>query len=100
MSICDKYNRKIEKYKNEDKFIVFFKEGCPYSIKALELLKDKEIYIKGYKIDPKHKEHMFGCLEEQKDITKYDPSHKTFPTIFYKGSFIGGYTDLLNFLNR
>lgn len=97
---CDKYNKKIDKYESSPNFIVFYKNGCPYSKKALDLLQQKEKHIKGYEIDPDDKEKLFGCLTSNKDKTDYSPSHRTFPTIFYRGKFIGGCDDLIEFLNE
>jgi len=92
-------------------FILYYKPGCPYSIKAHELLKNKK--IDHIKID-------LSSSSEDIDIRNYinqKHNHRTMPIIFFKSSnemeggerdnkclektyidklnnFIGGYSDI------
>lgn len=104
---CDKYNRKILEYKNEDIFVVFYmdRDNCIYSYKAIELLKGKQKSFKGYLIKRnkggKDKlNELLYCLEKNKSQTHFNTGHHTLPIIFYRGEFIGGYDDLMSFVNR
>lgn len=103
---CNKYVKKILKYKNRNLFVVFYMnpEICPYSRNALEYLKDNQFKFKGYCIkDPAtgydKKEEFFNCLKNSTKVSM-DPGHNTFPTIFYKGEFVGGFSELEGFCKK
>ncbi|MBA42716.1 MAG: hypothetical protein CMF62_01760 [Magnetococcales bacterium] len=100
----DKFTRKIQE--NKGLYTIFYSEWCTYSIKALELLKTKNISFKGYKIDKINGsiQELLSKLINTRNITGYNPNHKTRPLIFYndgnKINFIGGYTDLVKHFNK
>ena len=75
-------------------YTIYSKSGCPYCDKAKALLKiDNPITINcdDYLVDKKEE-----FLQFIKDLSQKE--HKTFPMIFKDSNFIGGYSDLLNFL--
>jgi glutaredoxin len=70
---------------------IYILEGCPYCMKALELLK---IY--------KLKHTKFIVPNEEKIKNEYKKKHKmnTFPQIFIENKIrIGGFSDLENIIN-
>ena len=97
----DKFNKKIFKYKNKDIFIVFYSDWCPYSVKALELLKNNKRSFKAYKIDKIRggMDRLLDNLKRQSKMTQFDKDHTTRPIIFLKGKFIGGHDDLVTHLD-
>ena len=68
------------------------KVGCPWCDKAKELLKSKNIDFEVEEVTDRNKVEVISKLNIG--------NHKTFPIIFYKDQFIGGYSDLLNFLKK
>ena len=100
--MCDKYNKKILDYKNENIFIIFYSPSCKYCTNAIDLLKYKNLSFKGYNIDNLKGglNKLLYHLKQQKELTKFNENHKTKPIIFYKGIFIGGFSDLEDFLNK
>jgi glutaredoxin len=79
----------------EKKFIVLTKIGCPYSIKAVEILKNE-----GYKFEEYNNAH--PKINEK--INKYNlQEHKTWPKISLiengNNKYIGGCDNLIKYLN-
>lgn len=80
---------------NEKEYVLYIKKKCPYCVKAVQLLKEKNINFRIISFDNRPK-----VLAELKDIYRW----KTVPMIFERlneNSFklIGGYTDLLSDLS-
>ena len=98
----DKYNKKILDYKNENIFIIFYSPLCKYCINAINLLQNKNLSFKGYNIDNFKGgiNKLLYHLTQQKELTNFNENHKTKPIIFYKGQFIGGFSDLEVFLDK
>ena len=71
---------------------VYGAEWCPYCQKTKQYLEDKNIYFVYYDVDDYGKEFVKELLDP---LTN---NHKTIPTIFLFGKFIGGYTELLKIL--
>ena len=94
----NKITKKIEK--NSNIITIFYSKWCAYSIKALELLEKKKIAYKGYIIDKYGIDTVLELLAEDKEKLKFNIEHKTRPIIFYKSKFIGGYTDLVDKINK
>jgi glutaredoxin len=91
-------------------YIIYSKSGCPYCTKAKDLLNEKQreegtsaasafsfvdIDCDNYLKTPEDKETFLKQME-----IHCGKSYRTFPMIFNKASFIGGYTDLVVYLNR
>jgi glutaredoxin len=100
----DKFTKKIQD--NRGLYTIFYSEWCTYSIKALDLLKNKNVSFKGYKIDKINGslQELLNKLSITKNITGYKQSHKTRPLIFFNDGdkiiFVGGYTDLVEHFNK
>ena len=71
---------------------VYSKENCEYCVKAINLLKLKQINYKEIKLDGDRDVKKINELKQ-----KYD--HKTYPFIIFNEDgedlFIGGYSDLV-----
>ena len=95
----DKYTSKI--INNKKTFIIFYSDWCGYSQNALKLFKKKKIKFKGYKIDKikGNIKKLIELLTETKASTNFNCDHSTRPIIFYNGKFIGGYNELVKFIN-
>ena len=92
-------NTLYKKINNKDNFIIFGLSYCGYTHNSKTYLKEKNLNYKFYSIDA-YSNIFFTILE--KVNLKYPElninlKHKTFPVIFYKNNFIGGYTDLIKF---
>lgn len=68
-------------------FLVYTKDNCSYCDKTKTLLDTQK-----YNFQQVHNE------TEQIQEFKNKFNHKTFPFIFHKDSFIGGYSDLLCYI--
>lgn len=86
-------------YKNNQYFIVFYSKSCSYCIKTFDLLRNKKKSYKGYNVDQIGLNHFTDEFIKNSKQLNYDVSHKTKPIIFYKGQFIGGYDQLVNYLS-
>lgn len=71
-------------------FHILYKEYCPYSQRAVELLKEKKakfvIKIAGKNFTEKEFKEKFGPFA-------------TYPRVYKDGEFIGGYDDLEEYFN-
>lgn len=84
---------------NNDKIVIFYSDWCGYSKNALAYLKQNNISFKGYNID-NIKGGINKVLDElvqSSQQTKFPPNYTTRPLVFYKGKFIGGNNELVNF---
>ncbi len=75
-------------------FTIYSKNDCPYCIKAKKVLDNDNlkyliIYCDQYLIENRH-----SFIEFMSQYT----NQKTFPYIFYNGTFIGGFTELVQHL--
>lgn len=74
-------------------YTIYSKSGCPFCDKAKILLTDEIVSV--INCDP----YLINeFLEFIKELTEKD--HKSFPIIFRDAKFIGGYSDLLNYLKE
>ena len=83
---------------NDSEFTIYSKSGCQNCLKVKILLKEKGmdfniIDCDDYLIEDKETFLIFINKLTQKDI-------KTFPMIFYKGDFIGGYNETKDTLDK
>lgn len=92
--MSDKFSRKV--LENSDKFIIFYSDWCRFSMDAIELLKKSGKPFKGYKIDgiKGGMDRILASFNNNKDKLEFDTTHRTRPIVFYKGKFIGGFTEL------
>ncbi len=90
-----------KKINNEDDiFIIFGLSYCGYCKNAKKYLKSKNLSYKYYDID-KDYPIFFSLIKQINKIDpnlNIDPNHRTFPMIFLKKNFIGGYSDLIKFI--
>lgn len=94
-------NDLINKIKRHNTFVIFYIPDCPYCQAALKLLKDKNVPFKGYNIYSINGGFpvLYDALSKNANKINFINSHKTKPIIFYNGNFIGGYDNLIKFLN-
>ena len=89
----DKFMDKI----NTKKLTIFGLSYCGYTNKAKNYARDHKIPYKFYEIDNEYK-NIFNLLLKTNTINpdiNINTKHQTFPIIFYKNKFIGGYDDLV-----
>jgi len=84
---------------NKDYFVIFGLSYCQYCKNAKIFLKENNQKYKYYEIDQFYNTFLNTLKQTQHKYPNinFDIKHKTFPIIFYKGKFIGGYTDLLKY---
>ncbi len=98
------YSKVIKLYKkinnDSDVFIIFGLSYCGYCKNTIKYLKNKNLEFKYYNID-KDYDIFLNLLSQIPKINpniEIDSNHKTFPIIFLNKKFIGGYSDLINFV--
>ena len=74
------------------KWFILTRKGCKYCEDAKTLLKSFGYVFTDQEVDDNNKESIY------KIIDKYTNTYRYFPVIFYDGKFIGGYTELKDFL--
>jgi len=82
---------------NTKKLTIFGLSYCGYTEKAKNYARDHKIPYKFYEIDNEYK-NFFNLLSETNSINPdigIDTKHQTFPIIFFKNKFIGGYDELI-----
>jgi glutaredoxin len=86
---------KVRKF--NDRYVVFYDTGCPFSEQAIELLQSKGVSYKAYRIsDFTTLPTLVAYFGETSKETGFLPTHKTKPIVFYKGKFVGGARELKN----
>ena len=100
--VDSKANKILEKIKmNADTYLIFGLSGCGYCKKSLAFSKNNNLQFKYYEMD-KYYEIFIPILDKLIKLEpslKINPTHRTFPIIFYNKKFIGGYTELVNIIN-
>lgn len=82
--------------KNGDYYVIFYSPWCSFSMKAMDLLRDRNIKHKSFIIDEISDDisELLKLFIENKDKLAFNTSHRTRPIIFKNGKFLGGYTEL------
>jgi glutaredoxin len=75
------------KFGNDDSWLIYAKDGCPYCEKAKNLLKNKN-----QKVEVINGVNNPDVDKKMTEIGRSD--YKTWPKIFRNGEFIGGFVDL------
>ena len=76
-----------------DWFIITM-DGCGYCDEAKKLLKTHKLKFKTQMLTKKNQDKIYESIDS---LTK---KYRYFPVIFYKGKFIGGYTELKKILEK
>lgn len=82
---------------NTKKLTIFGLSYCGYTDKAKNYARDHKIPYKFYEIDNEYK-NIFNLLSTINQINpdlNTNTNHQTFPIIFHRNKFIGGYDDLI-----
>lgn len=69
--------------------IIWSKENCSFCQKAKQLLQEHNL---------SYEERLLGSNYSITDLLQVVPNAKTVPQIFIDDTYIGGYTDLVNYL--
>ncbi len=77
------------------KIEVYGKDTCPYCVKAKQLLKEKNLPFTDLKVGTDVTREQVQQLAEAAGAKV---EIKSIPQIIIDGKYIGGYTDLVNFL--
>lgn len=72
--------------------IIWTKKDCPFCVKAKKLLDENY-----YQYDIREIDGEFFCKQ---DMLNMVPSAKTVPQIFIDSEYVGGYTDLVEWLQE
>ena len=86
---------KVYQEPSQTTYTIYTKPGCPNCVKAKKLLEKEQILMiecDEYLIEDK--ESFLKFIQEK---AKQSQEIKTFPIIFYKNQWIGGYTELIQF---
>lgn len=77
-------------------YVVFYRSGCPYSMKALNILNQRKEHIITMEIETRDE------FERLKQVMSADLDRKieTVPQIFLDGVYIGGCSDLVEYLDE
>jgi glutaredoxin 1 len=71
-------------------FVVFGRPGCPYCIKAQQLLRDRRADFQFYDLNSTDGQSVY--LSGYRTLVP--STHNTVPVVFWNKHFIGGYTEL------
>jgi len=83
-------------------FTIYTKSGCPYCVRAKDLLRStrRSAQVKEIDCDP----FLTSAVQKEEFLatmaTYCGRSYRTFPMIFHQGQFVGGYSELLQYLER
>lgn len=72
-----------------DQWIIFSGVNCPWCVRAKDLLDAKGIEYEEVKID---------SAEKLAFMREYAPNMRTVPVIVHNGALVGGFTDLVRYL--
>ena len=76
-------------------YTVLSKPTCPYSQAAIKFFKDRNIKVNLYQVDTNDQENDFS----DQDFKRKYGKKATYPRIYKKNKFIGGYNDLEKYFN-
>lgn len=79
-------------------FTVYSKSGCPHCTIVKKFIKDKHFFVNEINCDEYLLENKEGFLKFIEELA--GKSHKTFPMVFYRGTFIGGLTDTIDTIDK
>lgn len=82
----------------EDKFTIYSKSGCINCRKVKDLLKSKDIDFEIIDCDDYLLENKDVFLSFIKSFSSND--WRTFPMVFHNGKFIGGYNEVVVYLDK
>ena len=87
---------------NQDTYIIFYINGCPYCENALTLLRKSGVLYKGYDINTIKggMPRLLEILNEYAILIDFDRYHVTKPIIFLNKKFLGGYDELSKHLSH
>jgi len=82
-----------------NRIVIFYKPGCPHSLRALETIKkikinNKPILFNAYNASELMKLHKIGDSQQFGYKLGLRNGYATFPMIFINGNFIGGNAEL------
>jgi glutaredoxin len=79
-------------------FSIYSKSGCPNCIIVKKLIKEQFFLMTEIDCDEYILEDKISFLTFIQTISGH--SHKTFPIVFYDGSFVGGLNETKTFINK
>lgn len=100
MSKLERDISELLKNTKSGEFIIFYVDNCPFCLSAIKLLKDNKLLFKGYNIANygfKKLLNIFKTFCADKNVS-FNCNHTTKPIIFVNGKFLGGYTELKNYI--
>jgi glutaredoxin 3 len=79
-------------------FTIYSKSGCPNCVKAKALLSSKHLLLKVVNCDE-------YIIEDKDSFLSYittlsNAEVKMFPIVFYDGKFVGGYNEMITFVEE
>ncbi len=80
---------------NTKKLTIFGLSYCGYTEKAKNYAREHKIPYKFYEIDNQYKNFYNLLLVSNTINPEVDIKHQSFPFIFFKNKFIGGYDELI-----
>ena len=83
---------------SNDTYTIYTKSGCNFCVKAKEILKNENIEPLIVDCDKYLQEDRTEFLNFIRLLSGVE--YKTFPMIFMKGHFIGGYTDIVKHYDK
>ena len=85
---------------NKKKIIIFGLSYCNYSKQSIEYAIKNKLPYEYYEID-KYYNIFFNIIKkiDNDKSLNFREEHRTFPVLFYKKKFIGGYVDFIKYFN-
>jgi glutaredoxin len=87
--------------KHSDKHVLFYSKWCPWSMRAIDLLRTNKLPYRAYEIEKitPDLQRLLGHLKAKPDL-KMDAGHTTRPIVFHSGHYIGGHDALATSLSK
>jgi len=73
-------------------FILYGVSNCSYCLKSKQLLDDMSMIYKYHEVKQEEKTEFLDTISDKSN------NQRTFPLVFHRDEFIGGYTELENYL--
>lgn len=83
---------------NKKGFTIYSKSGCPNCTIIKKIIKEKFFLMEEINCDEYILENKEGFLTFIQSISGHN--HKTFPMVFYEGTFVGGLNETKEFIEK
>jgi glutaredoxin len=104
-SVLEDNKSVLEDKKETNVYTIYTKSACPFCVKAKNFLREKKQLDTTIHFVENNCDMYLQNAEDKEQFLQDMKKHcgkewRTFPMIFHRGQFIGGYTDLVQYYNQ